>query len=233
MTHAELEFSYNWNNKLDSDFYTTLRLHNPDKYVLGRIYDVKLKGKSHHKAVLVSGKILKLANINEFIADLDTGYSVEECKNIIKKMYPNANWDTQDIGLYLMQKIKEKSNNKIAIFCRFFMEYKQGQKYKTSKAESGMIKDVEVTELLCKAYFECNEWWCKVKSISNYCKYINEIRGLTLGSNSKYLSYWSKAYEKKLPTEELSLYWAHLRSLGLKPKRDLTNTIIEWTKDGL
>jgi hypothetical protein len=99
-----LSFSYNWNNKLDCQAYTTLRLMS-GKYRVGNQFQVLLNGQDHHKAEVVDVKSLKLAQINEFIAHIDTGYTAEECRNILRRMY-GEKAETADFGLVLLKKLK-------------------------------------------------------------------------------------------------------------------------------
>ncbi len=226
---AEIAFSTNWNNKLDCDCYTSIRIRNDDKYVLGNVYQVSFKAKPHHEAMLIAGKHMYLHQLNEFIAHLDTGYSLEECKGILLKMYPNVNFETTQISLLLFRRLKQKTEDKIAQFCSFYERY-TGIKYTISRAEIGMIKNVAVDEKLLLVYFQANEWWTKVRSVTNYCKNINEIKTRATGKKSEFPNEWSEAIQKKIPTGKLSEYWAHLRSIGMKPVYfPGTSTIKEWT----
>jgi hypothetical protein len=101
-----INFSYNWNNKLDCKAFTTLRLS--DKYNISDIVEIHLKNKLLFKAEVIDKKYLKLDKINHFIAYIDTGYNYQECIDILKKMYKNKNinWETQIIYFYLLKKIK-------------------------------------------------------------------------------------------------------------------------------
>lgn len=105
-----IEFSNNWNNKLNCTAFTSLRLFNPGKYMPGLEYTVILKGIVKGKAVLMSSKILYLNQINRYIALLDTGYEEEECKKLLEEMYKNKmlNWNTQRLSLLLFRYIKEQ-----------------------------------------------------------------------------------------------------------------------------
>ena len=103
----QLTFSYNWNNKLEGKFYTTIRLASP-KYVVGKCFEVYLKGKKIHHAQVAEIRGLKLNDINSFIAGIDTGYSVPACKDIIKKMYRDRDWVTQNLMLVLLQVVTEQ-----------------------------------------------------------------------------------------------------------------------------
>jgi hypothetical protein len=99
-----INFSYNWNNKLDCLAYSTIRLHKPI-YKIGETYDILLKKEFKHKAQIVEIRNLKLNQLNEFIAHLDTGYSLGELKAILKKMYPKVNFETQQLSFILLKKI--------------------------------------------------------------------------------------------------------------------------------
>ncbi len=102
-----INFSYNWNNKLAGRFFTTLRLNNP-KYQVGKTYQIQLKGKDLCIAQCADFKILMLKDINSYIAGLDTGYTVPQCKEIIRKMYPTKNFETQRLVLVLFHVITKK-----------------------------------------------------------------------------------------------------------------------------
>lgn len=101
----EIIFTYNWNNKLNNKYITTLRLS--EKYFVGDEYKIVLKTKGLCKtigtALIINIKKLFLHQLNEFIAGLVTGYSVEECKKIIMRMYPNTDWSKTQIKLILFK----------------------------------------------------------------------------------------------------------------------------------
>lgn len=105
----ELHFVQCWNLKLTCFNYTTIRL--TDKYKIGEEVRVFLNGHHVHNAVIVAKTKTKLDAINEFVARLDTGYSAQECKEILRKMYSkyNVNWDTQPLTIYLLNSNIPKS----------------------------------------------------------------------------------------------------------------------------
>lgn len=82
-----IEFSYNWNKKLDCNVFTTIRVKNENKYQVGNEFDVHLVGKSIKKVKIVAITYFVLKNINEFIAQIDTGYSRAETIKIMERMY--------------------------------------------------------------------------------------------------------------------------------------------------
>lgn len=89
MSNDTIKFSYNWNNKLENKAFTTIRLHNDKKYIIGKTYEIELNTKPKGKAILKDKRTLKLNQLNDFISYIDTGYSVEETTQIIKRMYKN------------------------------------------------------------------------------------------------------------------------------------------------
>ena len=109
----KLIFSYNWNNKLSCDYFTTLRLHNKVMYYTGNVFSVHLKkGRDIPRvcdAVVIKVLVLNFNQINEYIAGLDTGLNVKECKELIMKLYDNSDidWSTQWLNFVLLKKIEE------------------------------------------------------------------------------------------------------------------------------
>jgi hypothetical protein len=102
MAKQSLEFSQNWNNKLSCTAFTTLRLSG--RFEVGDEVDIYLKKSKKGTATVLDKKAIKLHQINEFIANIDTGYSTKECQNIIRKLYADVkDWDTQIIFLYLLK----------------------------------------------------------------------------------------------------------------------------------
>lgn len=105
--NRSLNFSFNWNNKLQNSCYTTVRIWNENKYVVGERYDVFLEGKKNqipkklHQALLLDVKKYKFEQFSEYVARIDTGYNLAEFKEVVKKMYPQA--ESKMFGLYLFE----------------------------------------------------------------------------------------------------------------------------------
>lgn len=98
-----LNFTNNWNNKLDCKCFTTLRLENP-KYKVGYEVMVTLNaGATLGRAKIIDVKELYLDKINNFIAHLDTGMNVEDTKALIIKMYPQVNFIYKKLYLILLE----------------------------------------------------------------------------------------------------------------------------------
>jgi hypothetical protein len=83
---SSIRFTQNWNNKLLCDVFTTIRIYNPDKYVVGQ------KDKQPYEnylgtAKLIDAKSFKLENITEGMALIDTALNREACIAMMRKMY--------------------------------------------------------------------------------------------------------------------------------------------------
>jgi hypothetical protein len=104
------EFTSNWNNKLDCDCFSTIRLHNPNKHVMGRVYHIVLnKHLKLYPAELVYITTITLDKMTEGMAYLDTGYNLKEMKDIIFKMYNKKvhNIKTQKFDFIILRYRKE------------------------------------------------------------------------------------------------------------------------------
>lgn len=106
-----INFSYNWNNKLQCNSFTTLRLKS-NKYQLGKDYEIILSDKKESNSFgpcKIEGiRNMRLEHLNEYIARIDTGYGLNQCVHILKTMYKskNINWEKQELSLILLTKIK-------------------------------------------------------------------------------------------------------------------------------
>lgn len=85
-----LKFSHNWNRKLHCDYFTTIRIHNEEKYRPGNKLDVIWGGQNCDPVEIIDRKVFFLKDMNHFMASLDTGYTLEEAKEIIRKIYSNV-----------------------------------------------------------------------------------------------------------------------------------------------
>ena len=102
----KLEFSTNWNNKLDCKCFTTIRIYNPTKHFQGNTFEIFLKRKYKGKATVMTIGALKLENLTDYICFLDTGYSKIETIEILRKMYPKIDFKNQYLCIILLQKIE-------------------------------------------------------------------------------------------------------------------------------
>ena len=105
---AQIKFFYNWNNKLACNCFTTIRLFNPEKYKVNTCYEIFLKDKKLFEGTIIDIRNFTMSAMSPFVAMLDTGYGVEECKKIMHKMYPAAKENFTMFSLILIQKIDPK-----------------------------------------------------------------------------------------------------------------------------
>jgi hypothetical protein len=102
-------FTTKWNNKLECDLFTTLRM--TDRYDVGDTGIITLKNQPLFIGEIVMINEIKLNSPRnqylDLIAYLDTGYDWNETVKIIKKMYSIENTAGKVIYQYLIRKTKE------------------------------------------------------------------------------------------------------------------------------
>lgn len=104
-----LSFSKNWNNKLDCEVFTSIRLAT-NKWVVDNEYAVFLNQEQGHPKQVATVKLLLkkkiyIQQINDWMAYLDTGTSADECRRILRALYPpSIDWNTQFVYHMLFQK---------------------------------------------------------------------------------------------------------------------------------
>ena len=106
-----IEYTTNWNGKLFTNAVTTIRLWQPNKYVVGRDYRfIQIQKMSVNtdwgQWKLVQAKPIQLIDVDDYIGYLDTGYSGEATQEIMRKMYTGKVKDIETawFGLYLLVK---------------------------------------------------------------------------------------------------------------------------------
>jgi len=90
----KIHFSKNWNNKLFSDLFTTIRKHN-DYFKEGQDYMIFLDGKPVFSACLYNKFTATLSTIPSTIIMTDTGYTLDKSIEIFRRMHKKE--DTQDV----------------------------------------------------------------------------------------------------------------------------------------
>lgn len=100
-----LKFSTNWNNKLNCKCFTTFRLYNPKIHYIGAKFDVVLKNEVIKRVEVIECRRMHLADVNEWVARIDTGYSKDEFKEIVQKIYGYV--EDKVFCLLLLNTIKE------------------------------------------------------------------------------------------------------------------------------
>lgn len=226
----KITFKKNYNNKLDALHYLAILPFSPD-HIVGADCSIFVATKHHHDATITQIIPLCLDDLQEWQTVFDVGLSVEKFKESILSYRPDTDPTDSFLELLIFKKKPEAVNEKIAIFCRHY-EVFSGIKYKIKPAEIGMLRKTEIDEELAAKYFSSTEWWAKVKSVKSYCTNINEIKRLQHQKTvSSHPNFWDKDYFSKLPTEKVTEYFRHLRSLGLKSKKNQIGDIIAWEKE--
>lgn len=105
----QINFSENWNNKLNCNCFTTVRLKNNGKYIVGETY-VIIFGKINFTADIVYIKHFLLKDVDNWISLIDTGLLSAQFTNVVKKMYPNINFDLQQLSIILLRRKKPVKN---------------------------------------------------------------------------------------------------------------------------
>jgi hypothetical protein len=111
-----LNFSTNWNNKIDCNCFTTIRIFNPKKHFKNNNFEVYLQKKLKFEAVILGITITKLDQLNDYVCYLDTGYSKEETTTIFRKMYPLIDFENQKICIILLKKMYPKKTIQNTLF---------------------------------------------------------------------------------------------------------------------
>ncbi|MGZ3999590.1 MAG: hypothetical protein ACXVIY_03130 [Mucilaginibacter sp.] len=100
-----ITFSWNWNAKLFCKCFTTIRIHNPGKYVIGRSYDIRLNDHDMGTGIIRTISQFRLDQFNDNMALIDMGMPAAKAKATLLTMYKNKNfnWDTQLFDFILIE----------------------------------------------------------------------------------------------------------------------------------
>ena len=109
-----LNFSTNWNKKLDCDVFSTIRLWNPAKYYEGaefEVYDNSVNPARYKgRAVCAIVSEFRLNQLKPAAAILDTGYSLDETLHVLRTMYYKkvADLEKQPFAYVILKKVKQQ-----------------------------------------------------------------------------------------------------------------------------
>lgn len=115
MLIPDLNFSYNWNNKLNCLSFTTLRLRKDSKYKKGALLNVKAPNIAVFPVLVLDVKHLLISQLTEGMCRIDTGYSKAETEKLIHTMYmakTNINWEHQQLVWVLLRRLKAEEVSK-------------------------------------------------------------------------------------------------------------------------
>lgn len=105
----QIEFSTNWNKKLNTNFFTTIRLSNTAKYHVGKCFKV-IKKEEYLFDVIIKGiRYCKIDELPEFTCYTDTGYSKDETIKMLKTMYSKkqVDWSKQLVSIILLESLNK------------------------------------------------------------------------------------------------------------------------------
>lgn len=109
MAHR-LDYSHNWNNKLDCPIHTTIRLSG--RLQVGYLVAEFFKGEYKGHVKVIDKKRILLDTLNDWVAGLDTGYDAAETIRIIKTMYKakNIDWEKTPVYYYLLKRVEVQTS---------------------------------------------------------------------------------------------------------------------------
>jgi hypothetical protein len=85
-----LNFTVNWNNKLDCNFFTAIRKlmipYIPDCYKAGTRYNLRLAGKYYGTCTIIDSKVIAFSQLTDWHITLDTGLPPKEGREVLRKL---------------------------------------------------------------------------------------------------------------------------------------------------
>ena len=107
-----INFTLNWNNKLDNKVFTTIRSRfmpiEPNTAV-----EIHLKGRIYCWATVKECILCKFADINPLILWLDTGHTPEECIKIFSQFGINTSDPNAECMLMIFERRDKPLNEQI------------------------------------------------------------------------------------------------------------------------
>jgi hypothetical protein len=96
-----IQFTTNWNNKLNCLSFTTFRLRS-SKFAHSKVYKIYLGENFLGTAKCVAHESMMFNNLTNRIAYLDTGYNLDKMKTILRTMYKNKLTDIENTEFVLL-----------------------------------------------------------------------------------------------------------------------------------
>ena len=75
------------------------------RYQVGQTYDIYLNGTKIYQATINDIRDIRIGKVNEWVARLDTGYSLKETLTIIKRMYKRVDWKVTFMRVILFERL--------------------------------------------------------------------------------------------------------------------------------
>lgn len=103
MKTQNLNFSYNWNYKLDCKAFTTIRLS--ERFEINDHLNVYFNDKLRCHVRVVGKRLFNILELPELICWLDTGYSKAETIEVLRKMYKDVDMTKVKFTVYTLLKV--------------------------------------------------------------------------------------------------------------------------------
>lgn len=113
-----IKFSYNWNNKLNCNFFTTIRKLNK-YYQLGEIYKVFCNEIFCFDAKIIHISRIYMRDLTEKICLHDTGYPMKETKIMLKKMHHLEDYQVEDFEIIVIYFLRCNAIKNLPVITEF------------------------------------------------------------------------------------------------------------------
>jgi hypothetical protein len=114
----QLKFTQNWNNKLNTENFTTIRIAQ-DKYYIDCQFDIILQDQYLKTVKIIDIKQFKIDKLNDFTAYIDSGMNRTNLYQLLAQFYPKQNINKMDWYLILLQTIIPAPSRQIEILQEF------------------------------------------------------------------------------------------------------------------
>jgi hypothetical protein len=110
-TYPHIRFDSNYNNKLNCDSFTSIRLYESEKFKLIDIYDIQLFREVNKQYVSIGlariqyVKSFCLRHLSPAMAYIDMNLNVIDGQNLLKKLYKskNVDWHAESLVFIVFQ----------------------------------------------------------------------------------------------------------------------------------
>jgi len=100
-----IHFAHNYNGKMYGEYYTTIRLHNPARWIKNGKYTIFLGGIYQHEAQVKEILSFQLRDMSNMVAFIDCGRSAFAATKLIKTLYPLADFNQERMCLICLKKL--------------------------------------------------------------------------------------------------------------------------------
>ena len=124
-------FNNNWNGKLFNQYFTTFRYYKRGKFEIGKEFQIELfKGKTRvlkFRGKIILNIVVKLHEVSELFAYIDTGYSKQDFIKLVQTMYKKFNPDYSRTNFCILL-IQNLDYGNLETISEFYNELSERQK---------------------------------------------------------------------------------------------------------